>query len=84
MPWAGESIRHCRWARAYYLQQKKGGRKHHTAVRALAFKWQRIIWKCWQQRTLYDEDTYMQSLQLRNPALHQLALSTTLPRHTQN
>jgi transposase len=82
--WAGESIRHCRWARAYYLQQKHGGRKHHTAVRALAFKWQRIIWKCWQDRTPYDENTYMRSLQQRNPALHQLALATPLPRAPQN
>jgi len=33
------------WAAAYYGQQRNKGCGHHTAVRALAYKWQRIIWK---------------------------------------
>ena len=33
------------------------GSPHHTAVRALAFKWQRVIWRCWQDRTPYEEAT---------------------------
>lgn len=78
--WAGESIRHSRWARAYYQQQKLRGKKHHTIARSLAFKWQRIIWKCWQQRVPYREETYMHALQSRNPQLYQLALATELPR----
>jgi hypothetical protein len=32
-------------------------------VRALAFKWQRIIWRCWQDRRPYDERIYEAALQ---------------------
>lgn len=76
---ASESIRHSRWARAYYEQQKQRGKKHHTIARALAFKWQRILLRCWQQHQPYDETRYLASLQRRNPALYQLALITRLP-----
>ena len=60
--YAKESILHSRWAAAYYLQQTLKGCGHHTAVRALAYKWQRIIWKCWQTRTPYREDLYEAAL----------------------
>ena len=59
---AKESILESRWSAAYYLQQRTKGSSHHTAVRALAFKWQRIIWRCWQDRHPYDEAIYETSL----------------------
>lgn len=83
---AHESIRYCRWAAAYYLQQRLKGANHHMAVRALAFKWQRIIWRCWQNRTVYDDSHYEAALRRskspltalfgqiqpgRNPFVHQ-------------
>ena len=77
---ASESTRHCHWARAYYQLQKDRGKKHHTITRALAFKWQRILLRCWQTHTPYDDATYMRSLKDRNPILYQLALTTKLPR----
>ena len=45
--YAKESVLPSRWAAAYYLQQRTKGAPHNTAVRALAFKWQRILWRCW-------------------------------------
>ena len=60
--YAKESVLWCRWAAAYYLDQRTKGKPHHTAVRALAFKWQRIIWRCWQNRTPYKEQTYEAAL----------------------
>lgn len=60
--YAKESILWSRWAAAFYLQQRTKGSPHHTAVRALAFKWQRIIWRCWQDHKPYDEPTYEASL----------------------
>jgi transposase len=60
--YAKESILWSRWAAAYYLQQRTKGSPHHTAVRALAFKWQRIIWRCWQDHKPYDEPTYEAAL----------------------
>ena len=60
--YAKESILWSRWAAAYYLQQRRKGAAHHTAVRGLAFKWQRVIWRCWQDRKPYDEATYEAAL----------------------
>ena len=59
---AKESLLHSRWAAAYYLAQRTKGKPHHTAVRALAFKWQRIIWRCWQSHTVYKEEIYEAAL----------------------
>ena len=64
--YAKESVLWSRWAAAYYLQQRRKGCHHHTAVRALAFKWQRIIWRCWQDRTPYDDARYEAVLRQRN------------------
>ena len=60
--YAKESVLWSRWAAAYYLQQRTKGSPHHTAVRALAFKWQRIIWRCWQDHKPYDEQIYEAAL----------------------
>jgi len=60
--YAKESILFSRWAAAFYLQQQQKGCGHHTALRALAFKWQRIIWKCWQSRQPYKEEIYEAAL----------------------
>jgi hypothetical protein len=60
--YAKESVLWSRWAAAFYLQQRSKGAPHHTAVRALAFKWQRVIWRCWQDRKPYDEARYEAAL----------------------
>jgi transposase len=52
--WAAASIRHSFWARLYYQQQRAKGKSHQAAVRALAFKWIRVLFRCWQYRTPYD------------------------------
>lgn len=66
---AGESIRHSFWARAYYEQQRERGKDHQAATRALAYKWIRIIFRCWQTRTPYDEVTYLESLRRKGSPL---------------
>jgi transposase len=60
--WAALSIPHCYWAKAYYDQQRQRGASHQAAVRALAFKWIRIVYRCWQNRTPYNEATYLTAL----------------------
>jgi len=58
------------WAKAYYDLIRSRGLKHHAAVRALAFKWIRIIYRCWKDRTLYNEAHYFQQLyKKRSPLL---------------
>jgi transposase len=72
--WAAESIRHSFWAQVYYQQQREKGKTHQAAVRALAFKWIRILYRCWQEHTPYDESTYLQALTRRGSSLlHHLA-----------
>jgi transposase len=72
--WAAKSPRHSVWARAYYQQQRDKGASHQAAVRALAFTWIRILLRCWQKRTPYDESIYLNALQRRgSPLIHHLA-----------
>jgi transposase len=63
------------WARAYYEQQRQGGASHHAAVRALAYKWIRILYRCWKTRSPYDESVYLHALRQRRSPLW-LAVST--------
>jgi len=75
--WSNKSIHHSFWARAYYQQKRAQGQSHQAAVRALAFKWIRIVFRCWQDRRPYDESVYLTALQKRgSPLLQNLACST--------
>ena len=47
---------------AYYKLQLSGGKSTQMAKRALAYKWQRIIYRCWQDRVPYDEAKYLERL----------------------
>ena len=72
--WAAESTRHSFWAQVYSQQQRDKGKAHQAAGRALAFKWIRILFRCWQDHTPYDESVYLQALKRRSaPLLHHLA-----------
>jgi transposase len=75
---AGSSIPHSRWANAYYHQQRQRGASHHQALRSLAFKWIRIITRCWKDGTPYSEEKYLQALRRRHSPL--IALLETLPQ----
>ena len=67
--WAAETIPRSFWAGAYYRQQRDKGCSHQAALRALAFKWIRILYRCWQTRTAYDESTYLNALKRRGSPL---------------
>ena len=57
------------WAKAFYDMQRDKGKGHHTAIRSLAFKWIRIIHRCWRDRVCYDEIMYLKSLQRNHSPL---------------
>jgi transposase len=63
--WAGQTVVWCPWAKRYYQRMKAKGKKHHVILRALAFKWVRILWKCWKTNTVYSETVYLKSLERR-------------------
>ena len=79
LEWVGQTITRSLWARAYYEQQKAKGVSHYTALRALAYKWIRIIWRCWQDRVPYCEETYIKSLTERKSPLVSLINELALP-----
>jgi len=77
--WAGCSILFCRWAKAYYDEQRSHNKDHHVIVRALAFKWMRILYRCWIDRQPYREEVYMASLAKRNSPLQRLVRAVQMP-----
>ena len=71
--WAAQTINKSYWAGLYYYQQRAKGCSHQAAVRALAFKWIRILYRCWVTRTPYDEAKYLKALQDRGSPLLKMA-----------
>jgi transposase len=67
--WAGSTIPRSFWASAYYQRQRAKGCSHQAALRALAYKWIRIVYRCWQARTPYDESVYLNALKRRGSPL---------------
>jgi len=59
---AAKSIGQCEWAAVHYRKQLERGKEHNAALRSLAFKWVRIIFRCWQERQPYDERRYLDAL----------------------
>jgi len=66
------------WARAYYEQRRQHGASHHAAVRALAYKWIRILYRCWKTSTAYEESRYLRALQRRRSPLWLAATQLSL------
>jgi transposase len=63
------SCKRSTWAKAFYLQQRATGKGHHAALRTLAFKWIRVLFRCWKSNTSYSEERYLESLRLRKAPL---------------
>lgn len=53
------------WAEAYYQRKRAEGKKHHAAIRALAYQWIRVMFRCWQDHTPYDEARYVEACRQR-------------------
>jgi len=66
---AAHSTAKSAWAKAHYDLKRSEGKKHHAAVRSLAFKWIRVLYRCWRDRIPYDEQLYLTTLQKRNSPL---------------
>jgi transposase len=67
--WAALTIPRSFWAAAYYRQQRSIGKTHQACLRALAYKWIRILHRCWKTRQPYSESTYLNSLKQRGSPL---------------
>lgn len=54
------SLPTCVWAHDYYQARKAKGHGEGAILRALAFKWIRIVARLWNDQLPYDERYYMQ------------------------
>jgi len=59
---ADGSRRYCVWARAVYQRAREAGHKHGHALRILASRWLKIIYRMWMTRTPYNESVYLAQL----------------------
>jgi len=69
---ADHSRRWCQWAKAHYELLRRRGKSHNAAVRALAYKWIRILFRCWKDRQPYQDEVYTKSLLKHGSPLLQL------------
>ena len=67
--WAAQTVNKSFWAGEFYRRQRAKGSSHQAALRALAFKWIRILYRCWQTKRPYDEVTYLKALERRGSPL---------------
>jgi transposase len=73
---AFQTIERSAWARAFYDRARQAGQPHSLALRNLASKWLKVIYRMWQDRVPYEESTYLSSLARRgSPLAAQLALA---------
>ena len=76
------SIGQCDWARRRYEDQMRKQKNRWAAIRVVAFKWLRILWRCWQARQPYDEARYLRSLQRAGVVLCQSLYANLAPAKT--
>lgn len=62
---AGQTIRKSVWASLYYQKCRSEGKSHNAAIRVVAYKWIRILYRCWKNRVTYDETVYLAALSRR-------------------
>jgi transposase len=67
--WSAQTIPHSYWAGEFYKRHRERGGTHQGALRALAFKWVRILYRCWVNKTPYDESRYLKHLRARSAPL---------------
>lgn len=83
--YANCSLHFSAWAKQYYQRQRDQGKKHHTAIRSLAFKWIRVIHACWRTRTPYDEARYLEVLRRHgSPSVPAATLSAATEKAPEN
>ena len=67
--WAAKSVHQSYWAGIYYQQQRSKGNTHQSSIRSLAFKWIRVLYRCWKTKEPYNESKYLKALRDRNSPL---------------
>jgi len=59
MWWAFNSLKTSPWAASAFRQARdQHGQRYHRALRGLAARWMRILWRCWTDHTLYNPERH--------------------------
>lgn len=58
----------------HIMNSKKA--KENRIIRSLAFKWIRIMFRCWKTNTPYDEPKYLEALKRRGSPLLKFAINS--------
>lgn len=66
------SVRYCAWANAFYKSCRQRRQSHGLALRNLATKWMKIIFRMWQNNEPYDDARYQAALAKTRSPLVQL------------
>ncbi len=59
--WTNNSRRKCGWASIYYQHKRAEGKSHACALRCLAQRWLKIIWKMQSTHRPYDAELHQQN-----------------------
>lgn len=63
--WAFNSLKQSPWAAdAFQTARTERGQRYHRALRGLAARWMRVLWRCWTDGTTYDPDKHTSAAQL--------------------
>jgi transposase len=66
---AQASLPYSSWAKAFYDQKRERGAGHHEAIRSLAFRWIRILFRLWKSGQQYDEQRHLEALRKKHSPL---------------
>lgn len=65
MWWAYNSMKESPWAAAAFRQARdQRGQRYHRALRGLAARWMRVLWRCWTDEVPYDPTKHTTAAQL--------------------
>jgi transposase len=70
------SVAGSQWAQNYVDHYRAKGKGYQTIIRGLAYKWIRILFACWKNKTAYDENLHMKMLKNRGSIFATLHLKT--------
>ncbi|WP_435215623.1 IS110 family transposase [Streptomyces sp. bgisy034] len=57
--WVFNMAREVPWVREAYEQARARRQPHNRAIRGLGARWVRVLWRCWQDHTLYDPGLHL-------------------------
>lgn len=69
MWWAYNSLKESPWAAQAFRQARtQRGQRYHRALRGLAARWTRILWRCWTDQVPYDPARHTSAAALTSTA----------------